>query len=627
MKTKKLLLLLPLVVSLAACNTGGESTSGEGSTSIPTSTSVEPTSSPTSTPTSTSSSSTPVKDSYLITFKDENGGVLDSKKWEEGTIPSYSYVKEDTAEWDYTVEGWSLTQGGKVITIPAVSAEATYWAIVSKAKQKYDISFYDEKNGLIKTDNLEYGAQPSCDYKGPQDTPQYDYDFEGWTNAKGELLPSIPLVTGAASYFAKVTSTKKAEKIQVKLPGMMSSSLYVDAYYSDSDFETKSNVMNANLKVLSFAASCATDSVEDANGFYTTMGYDNVFYDGYEQITTDSIGYVIAHKSFGSYDVVSVAVRGFNYGKEWVSNFAVGSEGNHKGFDDKANEIYEKLDEYMTSFGNKTFKLWVTGYSRGGAVANVLASKLLKEREEIKVEKDNIFVYTYEAPRGLTKDNAVAYDNVFNFINDMDPVAKLLPEKYGLYRCGTDIVINKDKDIDAALKALDLTLKLPAFTPMESPYKFDSEVELDNVILNVLLEEYPGKEDVSIATREKYATNIEPTVRYLIEFFMDLPQNVLDEFMNTFKDLDSSLIMQWLFTDNGLYSVILKPILDKCEYEYDAEKLEPACSVADSFIKTKLQFISAFIDTTTKSINQQMVDNIMRVAGMHFPETVYALIK
>ena len=214
--------LLPAVFALfvSACNSGGgdpttqpspQPTTQVDPTSEPT---TVPTSSPTSTPTSTSSSSTPVKDSYLITFKDENGDILDSKKWEEGTIPSYNYVKEDTAEWDYTVEGWSLTQGGKVITIPAVSAEATYWAIVSKAKQKYDISFYNEKNGLIKTDNLEYGTQPSCDYKGPQDTAQYDYDFKGWTNAKGELLPSIPSVTGAASYYAKVTSTTKSYQIR-----------------------------------------------------------------------------------------------------------------------------------------------------------------------------------------------------------------------------------------------------------------------------------------------------------------------------------------------------------------------------------------------------------------------------
>ena len=72
---------------------------------------------------------------YTITFKDENGNVLESKKWDEGTTPSYSYEKPDTAEWDYSVLGWSATEGGELITIPSASSDATYFAIVSAIKQ------------------------------------------------------------------------------------------------------------------------------------------------------------------------------------------------------------------------------------------------------------------------------------------------------------------------------------------------------------------------------------------------------------------------------------------------------------------------------------------------------------
>ena len=64
------------------------------------------------------------KTQYTITFKDEDDHVLESKKWDEGVTPSYNYVKNDTAEWDYTVQGWAASLGGSVITIPAVSADA-----------------------------------------------------------------------------------------------------------------------------------------------------------------------------------------------------------------------------------------------------------------------------------------------------------------------------------------------------------------------------------------------------------------------------------------------------------------------------------------------------------------------
>ena len=152
---------------------------------------------------------------YTITFKDEAGSILESKKWNEGAVPSYNYVKQDTAEWDYTVNGWSLTQGGEVITIPAASEDATYFAVVSKAKQKYDISFYNENSTLIKTDNLEYGAQPSCDYTGPIDTAEWDYTFSGWaTSLDGAALANIPTVTGTASYYAKVSRTKVLYQIR-----------------------------------------------------------------------------------------------------------------------------------------------------------------------------------------------------------------------------------------------------------------------------------------------------------------------------------------------------------------------------------------------------------------------------
>lgn len=102
--------------------------------------------------------STPEKNEFTVTFKNENGEVLESKKWEEGTIPSYSYTKSDTAEWDYTVNGWSLTQNGSVITIPAVSGDVTYYAVVSQVKQRYTITF--ESNGGTKVDSItdDYGS-------------------------------------------------------------------------------------------------------------------------------------------------------------------------------------------------------------------------------------------------------------------------------------------------------------------------------------------------------------------------------------------------------------------------------------------------------------------------------------
>ena len=108
------------------------------------------------------SDSAPKTKQYAITFKDEEDHVLESKKWDEGTTPSYNYSKADTAEWDYTVQGWATSLGGSVITIPAVSADATYWAVVSKEKQSYVVTFYNENDQVLKSQPYEYGEQPWC---------------------------------------------------------------------------------------------------------------------------------------------------------------------------------------------------------------------------------------------------------------------------------------------------------------------------------------------------------------------------------------------------------------------------------------------------------------------------------
>lgn len=161
------------------------------------------------------SSAAPKTKQYTITFKDEEDHLLESKKWDEGSTPSYNYVKQDSAEWDYTVEGWSTSLGGEVTGVSAVSEDATYWAVVNKVKQQYVVTFYDENGDLLDSDSYPYGAQPSYDYAGPSDTAEWDYTFQGWaTSPNGSVLANIPTVTGVANYYAIVQKTKQYYDIQ-----------------------------------------------------------------------------------------------------------------------------------------------------------------------------------------------------------------------------------------------------------------------------------------------------------------------------------------------------------------------------------------------------------------------------
>jgi len=123
----------------------------------------------------------PSKTYFTITFKDENGNTLDSKKWEEGQIPSYTYNKSDTAEWDYTVEGWSLTKEGEVLnSLPAVTENATYFAVVSKVKQRYTITFDSNGGTSVSSITEDYGTSISEPTKPTKDS----YKFVAWSSDK-----------------------------------------------------------------------------------------------------------------------------------------------------------------------------------------------------------------------------------------------------------------------------------------------------------------------------------------------------------------------------------------------------------------------------------------------------------
>ena len=118
------------------------------------------------------------KTEFTITFKDDNNELICSKKFLEGSIPTYTFDKEDTEEWDYTFEGWSLTLNGEILSsLPKVSGDATYYAVVSKTKRKYTITFETNCDTKIDPITVEYGST----INEPEKLTQDGYRFIAWT--------------------------------------------------------------------------------------------------------------------------------------------------------------------------------------------------------------------------------------------------------------------------------------------------------------------------------------------------------------------------------------------------------------------------------------------------------------
>ena len=197
--------------------------------------------------------------------------------------------------------------------------------------------------------------------------------------------------------------------------------------------------------------------------FYSDLAFNNVEYaeEYTDKPKVDGVGYTFARKELDECNLIAVSVRGFEYRIQWADNFLVGEEGDHEGFYTSAYDVSLALDRYLGKINSeKPLKLWMSGYSRGGAIVNCMASQILGNNSA-HVNQSNMYVYTFEAPRGLSKEHAVAYPNVLNVINSADIFTKICPEEYGLYRCGIDVDIYSS-DFDNVIKTYDKDA-VPAF--------------------------------------------------------------------------------------------------------------------------------------------------------------------
>lgn len=272
---KKLLLLAPALLSMVitGCGTGGDTNPA------PEPTPANPGGDP-NTPTSD-----PVTPSYLITFKDENGATLDSKKWDKGSTPSYNYSKADTAEWDYTVEGWSTTQDGDPITIPTVTQEATYYALVSKVKKQYTITFDSHEGSSVNSITEGYGTSVAK----PTNPTRSGKKFVGWSlNSDGSSKISWPYtLTGDVTLHANWNDTINLNDALVSLlsaigerpdsyiPNKMKTSNtanYVTASQVDYDFESGfTDVDDITYGGFGEQWHMVTDNLKESNRFYDVL--------------------------------------------------------------------------------------------------------------------------------------------------------------------------------------------------------------------------------------------------------------------------------------------------------------------------------------------------------------------
>ena len=163
-------------------------------------------------------------------------------------------------------------------------------------------------------------------------------------------------------------------------------------------------------------------------------GFTDFYPFGYDKPTTaNSLSGIIASKKIGDCTVIAAAACGEGYENEWGGNLKVGTGDVHQGFQEAAGIMERHLADYIERNNiDGVKKLWLSGFSRASAVANLTAADAIESGEYA-----DVYSYGFGVPR--TTKNPVAYPGIYNICGQYDPVPQTPLQSWGFERYGTDL--------------------------------------------------------------------------------------------------------------------------------------------------------------------------------------------
>lgn len=182
--------------------------------------------------------------------------------------------------------------------------------------------------------------------------------------------------------------------------------------------------------------------------------YEDIEYFQYENSdkADNKAGLVLAHKE----NYLLAIIRGTK-DEEWYSNFYVGEGVEHAGFSHAADLVLDNIADYISRHGldPKTTEAFLTGHSRGAAVANMAAARLID-----KGTFKSLSAYTFACPNTTMVESSQSekYQSIVNIINPQDFICYIPLPQWGYTRYGQ-------------------TVELPDFNTVENFDELYSEME------------------------------------------------------------------------------------------------------------------------------------------------------
>ncbi len=326
--------------------------------------------------------------------------------------------------------------------------------------------------------------------------------------------------------------------------------------YSDDFFTVPSPGDHPELRALSYALALAGYE-NKADGYPSTettpnpkltnllnqMGFSD--YESWDLSSEEdghSMGTTIANKTLASgQDLIVVAPRNYNYMTEWLSNFNVGISGDHAGFTESANLIVNRLNQYLSTRNLTDYKIWIVGYSRGGAVVDLAAKNINEHIADYDMSPDDFYAYTFGAPRASVTETK--YTNIHDVKDGNDLLlGYVFPEIWGFYNTGVYEEIHP-ADLTITTSVIDLTDLSDSSKVVQILFNNEGVTQdVGTINGRTFMDNWIDFINTNGLTREYFDTEVKPPLSALMKAYQLRTIDKQSDFTNFIKDTDNGML-------------------------------------------------------------------------------------
>ena len=382
----------------------------------------------------------------------------------------------------------------------------------------------------------------------------------------------------------------------------------------------------------------------DITAFHKALGFKAIYSNKayLEQPGEDTIGVQLAHRTlwFGLKRCIllSIAIRSGGYEKEWASNMRFGMEGHHDGFLSAARQVLDELNQYLKANKldkAKNLKIWISGYSRGGAVANLVAAKLLSQTQGNEdgvfsgqaslnpKGKKEIYAYTFEAARpAIFKKKDPFFGSIFNLVSEEDLVPATPFPFMGFARYGKDIFMH----VDTAKQQEEVKKNIPEFRVL--PFEVRQRSKLKMVVSekqcnqSEFIQELLAFMEKSVGlTREIYNEKYQSGFMYAISYLKS-HRGSLKALKEGFDQKGGLLTIVGSVISKNILHSFLKDIMDAKGLEYDEENLRVVSLSISALVQVSLK---ADMKDDFRHV-MSLLTNASVYSQAHYTEVIYSYL-